>query len=213
MLPIIAVSGLGATQADQSSVRCRTRARPWGATQSSEPSCQPRPQPWSWMLPPAPPAISTPPKVAVVRAPVVVAKPPPVVKAKPAPVVTVKPAPTVVKCEPGMKDCACRADSTCDRGSRCVAHTCVPCKLGTHKCQCDDNGKCPGRTSKTGKLYCKSGICKKRVHHGIWPFSSTSYEGLGEEPAAPLWAWAGIIGLTGFIFWSTLRPPRLPIGR
>lgn len=213
MQPIVAVSGLGAIPSRASSMRCRSRPRPWGVTEQPQPSCQPRPTPWQWtgaaptVLPTvAPPAVivtkaATSP---VVKAPAVVQ--PTVVITKPQPVVT---PPRLTTCEAGAVGCPCRADNTCNRGSRCEAHTCVTCKLGTHHCQCDDNGKCPGRTKKTGKLYCKSGICKKKVHHGIWPFSSTSYEGLGEvQSVAPFWAWAGIIGLTGFIFWATLSQPR-----
>ena len=39
----------------------------------------------------------------------------------------------------------------------------------------------------------------------------TAVSGYGDVPAAPAFAaWASLIAVTGFIFWATLHPPRLP---
>lgn len=106
----------------------------------------------------------------------------------------------------GTTGCACLPDGSCNWGLRCHAYTCETCPVGTHGCPCDAKDQCPGRTKATGKLYCKSSICKKRVHHGIWPFDHTSFEGVDTAPAYA--SWAIVIGLTGALFWATLQPVR-----
>ena len=213
MTPIVAVSGVGDVEQRRggSALRCRFRAKPWGRAAQVQ-TYHARPTPWAWTLPAEEHVAITAPVVTKPKPAPVVTKPRVVTVVTVAP--TVKPAPTVpTKCEPGTLGCPCPPDSKCNWGLRCEAHICVTCPVGTHGCPCDAKGKCPGRTKKTGKLYCKSGKCKKKVHSGVWPFSTTSYKGLGEAPAAPLWAWAAIIGIGGFIFWATLNPPRLPVGR
>jgi hypothetical protein len=174
-------------------------------------------------------------KAAAITQPVIIAKPivrapAPVVRApivtRPPPVVTTKP-PVAAKCEAGARGCACLPNGSCNFGLRCENYICVTCPVGTYHCPCDAQGKCPGRTKKTGKLYCKKGICKKKVRYKKWygPFPTfhtkfAGIDGLGEEAESDeleigttVLTWAAIMGVTGYIAWATLKPPARRAGR